>query len=339
MRFFKPFEVPPFLEKILSDPSFITSSDVFEKISLNYRDRVSSNPSSLPFKKEDVSVYVAARMPATMAAIGAVLERLHQEKPHFLPSSFLDIGSGPGSFLWALLGRFPNFERGVLYEGNAFFLELLALFLKEGSAFFDALKNVEITHKDVLDVSSRDCQEKFDLVSLSYLLSEISPKSQKGLLENAWARTGDVLMIVEPGTPLGFSNITRARQFLKELGGFFCAPCPHQNKCPLEDTKDWCHFKVRLRRSHLHRRLKSGSLSYEDEKYSYLIVQKKPLEKNSLESRILKNPLKRQGHLIFDLCTHTGEERITISKKISKRYKEAQKKDWGDLWKREKEKE
>ncbi|HQS83582.1 MAG: hypothetical protein B7Y25_02075 [Alphaproteobacteria bacterium 16-39-46] len=339
MTFFKPFEGPPFLEKILSDPSFITSSDTFEKISLTYRNRVSLNPSSLPFKKEDVSVYVAARMPATMAAIGAVLERLHQEKPQFLPSSFLDIGSGPGSFLWALLGKFPKFERGVLYEGNAFFLDLLPLFLKAGEASFDALKNVEVVRKNVLEVSSPDCLEKFDLVSLCYLLSEIPPKSQMGLLETAWAKTGDVLMIVEPGTPLGFSNITRARQFLKERGGFFCAPCPHQNKCPLEDTKDWCHFKVRLTRSRLHRHLKSASLPYEDEKYSYLIVQKKPLERNPLEGRILKNPLKRPGHLIFDLCTHTGEERITVSKKTPKRYKEAQKKDWGDLWTREREKE
>ena len=73
-------------------------------------------------------------------------------------------------------------------------------------------------------------------------------------------------------------------------------------------------------------------------KFSY-VVQKKPLESNSSDGRILKNPLKRPGHLIFDLCTHTGEERITVSKKTPKLYKEAQKKEWGDLWTREREKE
>ncbi len=329
MEAFTSYGMPLFLEKILSDPSFITSSDAFEEISLGYRGAALST--SLPFKKEEAAVYASARMPATRAAINAVLERLKQEKPLFSPKSFLDLGAGPGSFLWAFLAQFQTFERGVLWEGNAFFLDLLRLFLKAGETSFKSLKNVEVVQKNILKNVWDESQESFDLVSLSYVLSEISPSAQAQILKNAWMKTREVLLLVEPGTPAGFSNITRARHILKEQGGFFCAPCPHENKCPLENTNDWCHFKVRLTRSLRHKQLKSASLSYEDEKYSYLIAQKIPFERNSSNSRILKNPLKRKGHIIFDVCTQKGEGRFTVSKKTPKLYKEAQKKEWGDL--------
>ncbi|MBS0185982.1 MAG: hypothetical protein JSS34_06560 [Proteobacteria bacterium] len=337
MNSFFYYGLPSFFEKVFSEASFPVSSDIFEKISLRYQSEASREGASLSFKKEEAFVYALGRMPATIAAIKDVLRRLRQQNSKFSPNSFLDIGSGPGSFLWAFLEYFPKFERGVLWEGNASFLDFLKLFLKEGETSFKSLQNVEVLEKNIINLSLTENEEYFDLVNLSYVLSEISEKEQPNLLEKAWKKTRDVLMIIEPGTPNGFLNILRARHFFKEQGGFFCAPCPHQNRCPLENTKDWCHFSVRLKRSHLHKRLKSASLSYEDEKYAYLIVQKKPVERNSLESRILKNPLKRTGHIIFDGCSQKGEERITISKKTPRLYKEAKAKEWGDLWENEEE--
>lgn len=329
------FEASLFFKKVFSNLSFIADSNVFKEISLRYRDQ-NLNPSSLSFGKEEVSAYIGARMPATMAAIGAVLERLCEERPLFSAKSFLDLGSGPGSFLWAFLEKFQTFERGVLWERNPFFLEILDLFLKTGESAVESLKNVEIVPKNILESHWNEDQELFDLVSLCYVLSEILPKAHHSLLEKAWMKTRDVLILIEPGTPDGFLNIRRARHFLKQQGGFFCAPCSHQNLCPLENTKDWCHFKIRLKRSVDHKRLKSASLPYEDEKYAYLIVQKTPLHRNSSDGRILKSPLKRRGHVIFDVCTQKGEERFTVSQKTSDLYKEAQKKEWGDLWKDEK---
>jgi len=331
------YELPPFLEKVFSETSLNFSSDIFEKISLKYHNDEAREGASLSFKKEEASVYALGRMPATIAAIKDVLRRLQQKKPKFSPVSFLDIGSGPGSFLWAFLEYFPKFERGVLLEGNSYFLDFLRLFIKEGESSFKSLQNVEIMKKNIINISLMENEEYFDLVNLSYVLSEISEKDQIELLKKAWNRTSDVLMIIEPGTPKGFLNILHARHFFREQGGFFCAPCPHENRCPLENRKDWCHFSVRLKRSNFHKRLKSAFLSYEDEKYAYLIIQKKPIERNIRESRILKKPIKRTGHIIFDGCSQKRDERITISKKTPQLYKKAKGKEWGDLWENEEE--
>ncbi|KAL4785916.1 Rogdi leucine zipper containing protein-domain-containing protein [Aspergillus varians] len=50
--------------------------------------------------------------------------------------------------------------------------------------------------------------------------------------------------------------------------------------------------------------------------------------------RVLYTPMKRRGHVIFDLCTPTGKiERWTVPRSFSRRaFKDARKADWGDLW-------
>ena len=79
-------------------------------------------------------------------------------------------------------------------------------------------------------------------------------------------------MIVEPGTPAGYERILAARARLIELGRVIVAPCPHQAACPMPPGKDWCHFGARVNRSALHRRVKDADLSYEDEKFSYVVA-------------------------------------------------------------------
>ncbi|KAE8373542.1 mitochondrial small ribosomal subunit Rsm22-domain-containing protein [Aspergillus bertholletiae] len=50
--------------------------------------------------------------------------------------------------------------------------------------------------------------------------------------------------------------------------------------------------------------------------------------------RIVYPPMKRRGHVIFDMCTPAGKiERWTVPRSYSRRaYKDARKSNWGDLW-------
>ncbi|OJI82112.1 hypothetical protein ASPTUDRAFT_175734 [Aspergillus tubingensis CBS 134.48] len=50
--------------------------------------------------------------------------------------------------------------------------------------------------------------------------------------------------------------------------------------------------------------------------------------------RIVYQPMKRRGHVIFDLCTPAGKiERWTVPRSFSRQaYKDARKSQWGDLW-------
>src|SRR6202000_2264000 len=96
------------------------------------------------------------------------------------------------------------------------------------------------------------------------------------LILAAWNRCSSALVIVEPGTPQGYRRILQARDLLLAREARILAPCPHQLPCPLA-APYWCHFAQRVPRSRDHRIVKSSTLAYEDEKFSYLIAVRKEL--------------------------------------------------------------
>lgn len=57
---------------------------------------------------------------------------------------------------------------------------------------------------------------------------------------------------------------------------YIAAPCPHHHKCPLRNSKSWCHFD---QPSGVYPSQIFGKLPTDQdvrlEKYSYLILQKK----------------------------------------------------------------
>ena len=76
----------------------------------------------------------------------------------------------------------------------------------------------ESAQEDVKAVSSvgHDTQPRavcrFDLVAASYVIGEArSPSERRRLVDSLWRRTGGVLVLVEPGTPVGSANIREAR--------------------------------------------------------------------------------------------------------------------------------
>ena len=82
-----------------------------------------------------------------------------------------------------------------------------------------------------------------------------------------------MLIIVEPGTPTGWTRILRMRDLLIAAGAHIIAPCPHAFACPLAPP-DWCHFAQRVERSKLHRETKQAESPFEDEKFIYLAVSR-----------------------------------------------------------------
>ncbi len=172
---------------------------------------------------------------------------------------------------------------------------------------------------------------KADLCILSYSLGEIKPFGT--FLERLWNAPIDTIAIIEPGTPAGFQTILEARDLFITKHANIIAPCPHAFQCPLKG-KDWCHFSARLERTKLHRLLKGGTLGYEDEKFSYLIVSKKqhPIKGD----RILRHPCKGSGFVRFNLCTMDGtnQEKV-VSRKDKELYRKARDAKWGDLFQKD----
>src|SRR5262249_16486448 len=133
-----------------------------------------------------------------------------------------------------------------------------------------------------------------DLVVLSYSLGELPHAAAEVLVRRAWRSTSHFMVVIEPGTPRGFATVHAARSLLIADGAYIVAPCPHRDACPMAGTRDWCHFAQRVERTTQHRRLKSGALGYEDEKFSYVIAARHDVRPAA--ARIVRHPKKLGGH-------------------------------------------
>ncbi len=274
---------------------------------------------------DDVAAYAAVRMPATFAAAYAALCALRQAVPGFSPVSQLDAGGGTGAAAWAAAATFPDLRDITIIDqvGEALaFGRLLA-----ADAESDALRGARWVPVRLEDAGSLP---EADLVTVSYLLGELSQSRQDDLLDRVVPVAGAVVLI-EPGTPAGYQRVIRARTRLIERGATIVAPCPHQATCPL-GTGDWCHFGARVNRSALHRRLKDGEASYEDEKFCYLAAFTAPQPGTGYQ-RVLRRPVQRKGLVSLRLCRpdgSAGEEIVT--KRHGMAYRAARDVAWGDAW-------
>lgn len=307
-------------EEYFSSKKRIDFIKAFERISLRYRER----SGSFLRTEEERMAYLFTRLPGTFSAVSKVFEEIKKRCPDLSPESFLDVGAGPGTGMWAALEIFETLSKYTLLEKDLEFMSMGKDLAGRSSSTF-----VQKANWKICDLEKSLEIEPHDLLLLSYSIGEIKEEFLAPLLSTLWRATGKALIIVEPGTPVGYLKLMKIRDLLKGMGGYIWAPCPHSLACPLSKG-DWCHFSVRVQRSSLHRQLKSGDLGYEDEKFSYLIFGKEPI--SSFQGRILRHPIKHPGHMEIVACKKEGVQKEIYSKKNKEQYKQMKKLDWGDFF-------
>jgi ribosomal protein RSM22 (predicted rRNA methylase) len=268
--------------------------------------------------------YAAVRMPATFAAACAVFTAIRRLMPERRITSLLDLGAGPGTAGWAALEVFDEVPQITLVEQDEGWIQT-------GKSLARAGDNVVLAHADWVHANVRAVTSfpAHDLVVSSYALGEMEPKVSRKIVQAAWAAARTAIAIIEPGTTRGFELVRLLRDDLIALGGHVIAPCPHQDACPMP-THDWCHFAQRFARSGLHRRLKTGTLGYEDEKFSYIVASKHPSP--PAPARVIRHPLRHAGHTRLRLCTGDGLQTITVTRGDNEHWQRARKIAWGDQW-------
>lgn len=313
-----PLSLQSAIEEIVETLDLRSLSQAREELTRHYK-----RPAGSSYMETDAQrlAYIFSRLPATYAANRAVLEAI-KERGDWQIKSALDLGAGPGTALWALCEIFSSIEKGTLIEKDSS-LAAIGKQLSQRSPH-PALHSADWRE---VDLEELDRLPPHDLVILSYSIGELQPSEMIPILELCWQAAQQLLIIVEPGTPLGFERIRSIRRQLMAWGGHLVAPCPHHVACPMAGG-DWCHFAARVERTSLHRKLKGGSLGHEDEKFSYVAAAKFPVVLP--DSRILSPPERHSGHVILKLCTDRGVQTPTISKKMGPLYKQARKADWGD---------
>lgn len=268
--------------------------------------------------------YLAVRLPSTYAVIQRVLQEIRQRIPQTHLKSVLDVGAGPGTASWATAECFPELQKATLVEQDGDWLTIGKRMMK--ATPLKVLQAAEWSQRTELKASEFSSH---DLVIMSYVVGEIPLEALPALISEGWKATGQIMVVIEPGTPHGFERIRKVRQQLIDMGAYMVAPCPHSARCPMEKD-DWCHFAERLERSAFHMAVKEVSLGYEDEKYSYIAVAKTPAELP--EARILRHPQKHKGHIGFTLCAQEGLEQRIISRRLGELYKQSRKLEWGDVF-------
>jgi ribosomal protein RSM22 (predicted rRNA methylase) len=292
------------------------------ELSARYREAEPERSEPFVRSKQDAAAYAAYRMPATFAAVHATLTALQASAPDFRPSSLLDAGAGPGTAAWAAAQVWPELDHATLLERDESMIALGQRLARHATS--RAVRDATWRHVDI--VGGEWGAETSSLVVAAYVLGEVPPAESDDLVARLWTHAADAVVIVEPGTPRGFATIRRARSALIAHGATIAAPCPHDMACPMPEG-DWCHFAQRITRTLLHRGVKAGTLSYEDEKFSYVSATRFAVAGRA--SRVLRHPKIRKGHVVFDLCTPSGLQRRTVSRKDGALYRQARDATWG----------
>lgn len=345
---------------------------------------------------EERAAYLAVRVPATFAAVVAALtwtcESLRVAHIRRAPAAgaasvaaypavkpplanvgaetrdgcdpelrtVLDLGSGPGTALWAAQQVFPTLTSATAVERDPKLIEIARRLSAWGSnnasnnasndAPHSALRQAVWLQGDLTATipTASTPNAAWDLVVCSYTLNELPEAQRPEFIRRAWARTGKLLVVVEPGTKSGFANILAVRTRLLAQGATLAAPCPNALACPMASGGDWCHFAARVERTAEHRRVKSATLGHEDEKFCYVAFSRSPApgspspatdsrtsaagEVQSPGARIVRHPKVFSGYTQLTLCREGEIAATTITRSKKEDWRRLKRLGWGDRW-------
>jgi ribosomal protein RSM22 (predicted rRNA methylase) len=284
-----------------------------------------TTPTDSPILRDraDVAAYAAYRMPATFEAVHAALEALAEAVPDWSPAGHTDVGGGTGAATWAVAATWPGDRAVTVLDWSEPALALGREIAAANPALKDARWQRARIGQDLALPAT-------DLLTVSYVLNELAPADRTSLVDTA-AASAQTVVIVEAGTPAGYTRVIEARDHLVAAGFHVAAPCPHSAACPIAPGEDWCHFSARVSRSSLHRQVKGGSLPYEDEKFSYVAATRLPA--TPAPARVIRRPQTRKGQVLLDLCEPDEQlTRRTVTKRHGDLYKAARDTAWGDAW-------
>lgn len=315
-----PVELRNLIEEKLKGLSVKELQKNSESVSLKYRNE-KRNGERLVTEEVEALAYAAVRMPATYGAVSTALNYTFEICNERI-ESVLDVGAGTGAGTWAV-SNFINFENAVCLEREDVMRKLGELLMQQSNV--ETLKKVKWERFDLVD---SDIKYNADLVVCSYVLNELSEANRLKALDKLWEATNKILLIIEPGTPKGFSEIKELRKALINKGGEVIAPCPNIGECPMPEN-DWCHSTCRVARTRIHKLLKNGDVPYEDEKFSYIAVSKENIDKKDF-ARILRHPKIESGKITLHVCTKDGIGEMSVTKRDKEMFKIARKVKCGD---------
>jgi ribosomal protein RSM22 (predicted rRNA methylase) len=266
--------------------------------------------------------YAALILPAAYAQLRGAMSATAARIPDWRPTTMLDLGSGPGTALWAALEQWPSLGTFQAWEREQAFITLGQRLAAAGPRALARATWRQIA----LDGSLPADTPRFDLVVLGHVLNELDEPVRQRLVAWAWDHCAGLLLIVEPGTSAAFPVVRAVRDQLLATGARTIAPCAHDAPCPLRG--DWCHFPQRLERPAFQRRAKDASAGTEESKFSYAAMAR--FGTDPIWGRLIHQPQIHKGFAELVVSSREGIVRPRVFKRERERYREVSDYRWGD---------
>ena len=193
-----------------------------QRVSERYRGtRPASTATPLVTGPHEALGYAALILPATYAQLWGAMAATAARIPSWQPTSMLDLGSGPGTALWAALEHWPSLIQLEAWEREPALLALGQGLAASGAA---PLQSARWQRHDLRSMPSNP-HTRYDLVVLGHVLNELDAESRASIIAAAWAYTRGVLLIVEPGTSSAFPIVRAARTALLQACLLYTSRC------------------------------------------------------------------------------------------------------------------
>jgi ribosomal protein RSM22 (predicted rRNA methylase) len=296
-----------------------------EAQALSERYRGPRDTSQKPFASSPAEVlgYAAMILPASYAQLRGAMAATAARIPDWTPRTLLDLGSGPGTAMWAAVAQWTSLGTLVAWERERAFMALGQQLARHSSS--EAIRAARWEQVDLRHAQTRE--QTYDLVVLGHVLNELGEAEQAAVVERAWAMTAGVLLIVEPGTAAAFPVVRAARDLLLTAAAHTLAPCAHDQPCPLQN--DWCHFPQRLKRTPFQRRAREAPSEWEDSKYSYAAMARFPVT-HPIWGRVIREPTSNKAYAEALISSRQGVAIHRALKRHKADFRAIRELRWGD---------
>jgi ribosomal protein RSM22 (predicted rRNA methylase) len=270
--------------------------------------------------------YAALILPATYAQLRGALAATAARSPDWAPMTMLDLGSGPGTALWAATAQWPTLRALSAWEREPALIGLGRSLARASQT--RAVRDARWEQVDLRAMERANAQtsERFDLVVIGHVLNELDPDARRQVVDAAWQLTGGLLLIVEPGTSAAFEVVRAAREQLLGAGAQTIAPCAHDRPCPL--SNDWCHFPQRLKRPDFQRRAREAPSEWEESKFAYAALARFP-PAAPIWGRVIREPSSNKAYAEALISAADGVARYRGLKRHRESFRRVKELEWG----------
>ncbi len=322
-----PEKIEDTISQILEGEDGVEIAKHVEILHKKYTHRDPNQQQKIVKDMHDVLAYLVLRSSATFAQIIGTLNQIKELSPDWQPQSLLDIGSGPGTAIWASKEIWPSIQTATCVDQEKNFLSISQEIIQKAG--------IEISMTPVFATVDKYIpnNKKYDLVIISNTLNELSPAQQQATINKAISQCSGILVIIEPGTPAGCNTIQKIGQNIPELMNIFA---PYIQNSFVKNKETWIHFSQKFIRTDYLRRARQQmreselmASDWEEAKFSYIAFS--TFEPTlQINSRLIGQPIKAKGYIEIPLLTKDEIKLTKILKRNKDEYKKAKELRWGE---------